>query len=254
MRNLIFIFCFILSISLIGQNQSGYFNFNWDEDSGKITLEIPAERIGEEFLYVGSLSAGIGSNDIGLDRGQLGQERVVRFEKIGPKILMVQPNLDYRAVSDNELERRSVEEAFAQPVIWGFEVIKSDDKNVHKIDLTPFLMNDMHGVARRLKSSNQGSYKLEKSRSAVWMPRTKSFPDNTEFDAMLTFVGEAKGGYIRSVAPNADAVTVRQHHSFIKLPDNNYKPRVFHPFSGLNSITYADYATCLLYTSDAADE
>ena len=109
MRNLIFIFCFILSISLIGQNQSGYFNFNWDEDSGKITLDIPAERIGEEFLYVGSLSAGIGSNDIGLDRGQLGQERVVRFEKIGPKILMVQPNLDYRAVSDNKLERRSVE-------------------------------------------------------------------------------------------------------------------------------------------------
>lgn len=243
MRNLIFIICITLSTCLVGQNQSGYFNFNWDEDSGKITLEIPVDRIGQEFLYVSSLSAGIGSNDIGLDRGQLGQERVVRFEKIGPKILLVQPNLDYRAVSDNELERRSVEEAFAQSVIWGFEVIKSDNKSVHKVDLTPFLMNDMHGVARRLKSSNQGSYKLEKSRSAVWMPRTKSFPDNTEFDAMLTFVGEAKGGYIRSVAPNPDAVSVRQHHSFIKLPDNNYKPRVFHPFSGLNSISYADYAT-----------
>ncbi len=243
MRHLIFSFCLILSTCLIGQNQSGYFDFNWDDDSGKITLEIPADRIGEEFLYVSSLSAGVGSNDIGLDRGQLGQERVVRFEKIGPKILLVQPNLDYRAVSDNELERRSVEEAFAKSVIWGFEIIKSDDKKVHKVDLTPFLMNDMHGVSRRLKSSNQGSYKLDKSRSAVWMPRTKSFPDNTEFDAMLTFVGEAKGRYIRSVTPNADAVSVRQHHSFIKLPDSNYKPRVFHPFSGLNSISYADYAT-----------
>ncbi len=244
MKSLFSIILLACTLCLSAQDrQEGYFSFVWDEEKGTITLEIPKDRIGEEFLYVASLSAGIGSNDIGLDRGQLGQDRVVKFEKIGPKILMVQPNQDFRAVSDNDLERRSVEEAFAQSVIWGFTIVKSDNKDVYQIDMTSFLMNDMHGVAKRLKKSKQGTFKLDKTRSAVWMPRTKAFPDNTELDAMLTFVGEGTGRFIRSVAPTADAITVRQHHSFIKLPDDNYKPRAFHPYAGLNAIKFADYAT-----------
>lgn len=243
-RQLVFIlllFTFILN----GQTDrhEGYFSFSWDDNKGTITLEVPKSMIGQEFLYVGSLSAGIGSNDIGLDRGQLGQERVVKFEKIGPKLLLVQPNLDYRALSDNVLEKRSVTEAFAQSVIWGFTTIDSDDTDVYKVDFTPFLMNDMHGVSKRLKSANQGNYKLDKSRSAVWMDRTKSFPDNTEFEALLTFTGEAKGRYIRSVTPMPDAISVRQHHSFIRLPDNGYTPREFHPYAGLNATSFFDYAT-----------
>ena len=244
MRHLMMLLClFVVSILQSQERQSGYFSFSWDESTGKITLEIPQNKIGEEFLYVSSLSAGVGSNDIGLDRGQLGGERIVKFERRGTKLLLIQPNLDYRAISDNELERRSVAEAFASSVIWGFEIKDPVAKGDIKVDLTPFLMNDMHGVSRRLRNSKQGSYKLDKSRSAVYMERTKAFPENSEFDAMLTFTGEAKGRWIRSVTPSSDAVTVRQHHSFIKLPDNNYKPRVFHPFSGLNAISYYDYAT-----------
>jgi len=229
---------------LMGQErQQGFFSFSWDEASGKITLEVPQDALGQEFLYVGSLSAGIGSNDIGLDRGQLGSERLVRFDKIGNKLLLVQPNMDYRAISDNPLERRAVEEAFAQSVIWGFEILEGSTGGIHKIDLTPMLMNDTHGVSQRLKRSNQGTYKVDKSRSGVWMPRTKAFPDNTEFEALLTFTGQAQGGFIRSVAPSSDAITVRQHHSFIRLPDNNYTPRAFHPFAGFNMTSFADYAT-----------
>lgn len=221
----------------------GFFNFTWDDEKGKIILEIPADRLNEDFLYVNSLSAGIGSNDIGLDRGQLGDDRIVRFEKVGPRILLIQRNLDYRAISDNELERKAVEEAFAQSVIWGFDLVESEDKSVHKIDLTPLLMEDMHGVARRLKQRKQGTYKFDKTRSVVWMERTRSFPDNSEFDAMLTFTGEATGEWVRSVTPTSSAVTVRQHHSFIRLPDDGYEPRSFHPFAGFNSISYYDYAT-----------
>ncbi|NNE27540.1 MAG: DUF5117 domain-containing protein, partial [Saprospiraceae bacterium] len=234
-----------MTTSLFAQESKyeGFFNFTWDDQKGTIILEIPADKLNQDFLYVNSLSAGLGSNDIGLDRGQLGDDRIVRFVKIGPRILLIQRNLDYRAVSDNALERKAVEEAFAQSVIWGFDVIASEDKSVHQIDLTPMLMHDMHGVARRLKQRKQGTYKFDKTRSAVWMERTKSFPDNSEFDAMLTFTGEATGEWVRSVTPTSSAVTVRQHHSFIKLPDNQYKPRVFHPFAGFNSVSYYDYAT-----------
>lgn len=162
--------------------------------------------------------------------------------KAGNKLLLVEPNLKFRANSENELERRSVNEAFAKSVLFGFE-IKQKKGDHYVIDFTPFLLRDAHGVAQRLKSSGQGSYKLDVGKSALAMNRTKSFPENSEFEAMLTFEGEPTGNYIRSVSPNPNLVTVVQHHSFIKLPDLQYTPRVFDPRSGSFSISYMDYAT-----------
>ncbi|MEL6653691.1 MAG: zinc-dependent metalloprotease, partial [Bacteroidota bacterium] len=195
-----------------------------------------------EFLYVNSLAAGVGSNDIGLDRGQLGRERVVFFERIGPKVLMIQPNYDYRAVSDNEMERRSVAEAFARSVLAGFTVEAETDERV-LVDMSNFLLRDAHNVIGSLKRSGQGNYNLDASRSAIYLDRTKNFPQNSEFEALLTFQGNPEGGYIRSVVPSPEAVTVRQHHSFVKLPDDDYEPRPFDPRSGYISISYQDYAT-----------
>ena len=218
----------------------GYFKYYWDKNQGKVWLEI--DRFGEEFLYVNSLTAGVGSNDIGLDRNQLGDERVVKFERIGPKILLKQVNYDYRAVSNNLDERRSVEEAFAQSILWGFTKEAEQGDRV-LIDITPFLLRDAHGVVSRLKRAKQGNYKLDGQRSAMYLRRTRNFPENSEFEATLTFTGSPQGNWIRSVTPTAEAVTVRQHHSFVKLPDDAYNPRVFDPRSGYNAMSYQDYAT-----------
>ena len=218
----------------------GFFNYHWDARAGKIWLEV--DNIGEEFLYVNALSAGVGSNDIGLDRNQLGDTRIVKFVRSGPKVLLVQPNYRYRAVSDNPEERRSVEEAFAQSVLWGFKAGAETGDRV-LIDLTDFLLRDAHDVAGRLKRNKQGAYKVDAGRSAVNPERTKNFPKNSEFDALVTFTGDAEGGYIRSVTPTPDVVTVHMHHSFIELPDDGYTPRVFDPRSGYYATAYYDYAT-----------
>lgn len=219
---------------------NGYFNFEYEESSGKLFLAV--DKLDTEFLYVNSLSAGIGSNDIGLDRGQLGSDRIVKFVKYGPKLLLVQPNYDYRAVSDNEAEKKSVEQAFAQSVIWGFK-IESSAGGKHRIDMTKFLLRDAHNVSGRLARSKQGNYKIDASRSAIYPAMCKAFPKNTELEATLTFVGDPKGGWIRSVVPSADAVSVRMHHSFIELPDDNYEPRLFDPRSGYGAVSFHDYAT-----------
>ena len=219
---------------------NGYFNFYWDEKTGRILLEV--DKLNTEFLYVNSLPAGIGSNDLGLDRGQIGNSRIVKFVKSGPKILLIQPNYAYRAVSNNADERKSVEEAFAQSVIWGFKAEAIDGDKI-LIDFTPFLLRDSHHIADRLGSANQGSFNVDESRSAVYLPNTKSFPENSEFEATITLTGKAKGYEIGSVTPDADAVTVRMHQSFIKLPDDNYKPRKFDPRAGYFGIDYMDYAT-----------
>lgn len=222
------------------KNYNGYFNFTYDESEDKISLEV--KDLDKEFLYVSSLSSGIGSNDIGLDRGQLGGERVVKFIKTGNKLLLVQPNQDYRALTDNELERKSIEQAFAKSVLFGFP-IKEEKNGIYTIDLTPFLMQDTHGVSNRLRGSGEGSYSLDASKSAMWLERTRAFPKNIEFDVLLTFKGDATGRNLRSVTPTSSLVTVNQHHSFVELPDNNFRPRVFDVRSGAISMSYMDYST-----------
>lgn len=218
----------------------GYFKFHYEEAQDKIYLEVA--RLNEEFLYISSLSSGVGSNDIGLDRGQLGGERIVKFIKAGNKLLLIQPNQNYRAITENDLEKKSVEQAFAKSVLFGFK-IEEEKEGTYIVDFTPFLMQDTHDVANRLKTQNEGVYKLDLSKSALSMERTKAFPKNVEFEVLLTFEGEAKGRNIRSVTPTSSLVSVIQHHSFIELPDGNYHKREFDTRSGAISISYMDYAT-----------
>ena len=220
--------------------KEGFFDFYYNENDGKLFVGI--DRLDEEFLYVNSLAAGVGSNDIGLDRGQLGQERVVKFQKFGDKVFLIQPNQDYRAVSENPNEVKSVEEAFASSILGGFKVEHSSQHST-LIDATDFLLRDSHGVRQRLKMKKQGDFTLDKTRSAIFLDNTFNFPMNTEFESILTFKGIAAGDLIPSVVPTSSAITVRTHHSFIQLPDDGYVPREFDPRSGFIYISYQDYAT-----------
>ena len=215
-------------------------NFSYNNDSGKIILEI--NKLDSEFMYINSLSRGVGNNDLGLDRGQLGDSRVVYFTKRGNKILLIQPNLRYVSNSSNYLENNAVKEAFARSVLFGFDIIEKT-KDSYKIDITSFLIRDAHGVSQRLRYSNSGSYTLNKSMSAIDLDRTKAFPKNIEFDVLLTFTGNPSGNLVRSVTPTASNLTVNQHHSFVELPDNNYKKRKFDPRSGSNPFIVYDYST-----------
>ena len=218
----------------------GFFTFYYDENTDKIFLQIDA--LDKDFLYVRSLSEGIGSNDIGLDRGQLGGGVVVHFKKAGNKLLLIQPNQDFRAITDNVEEKNSVKEAFAKSVLHGFKIEKQQN-NYYLVDATSFFIRDAHGVSSSLARNGQGNYSLDKSRSAFNLKRTKAFPKNIEFDVLLTFKGTPKGYNIRSVTPDATAVTVNQHHSFVELPDNKYKPRKYDPRSGSWQMSYMDYST-----------
>jgi hypothetical protein len=218
----------------------GYFEYYYDEKQDKIFLLI--DKFDTEVLHIESLTAAIGSNDIGLDRNQLGKERIVKFEKRGNKVLLIEQNYFYRARSNHEAERKAVEESFAQSVLWGFVSIAEEGNKV-LVDASDFLLQDVHDVVGTLKAQNQGTYSLDKSRSAFYLPRTKNFANNSEFEVTLTFTGQATGNYIRSVTPTPTSVTVREHHSFVQLPDGNFKPRKFDPRAGYFTFSFYDYAT-----------
>ncbi len=220
----------------------GFFDFYYDAEMDKIYLVV--DKWDEELLYVNSLAAGLGNNDIGLDRNQLGNSRIVSFQRAGRQVLLLQPNYDYRAVSDNDDERRSVADAFARSVLYGFKVVAADSASDRAlIDLSPMLLADAHGVAQRLKRNKQGTYKVDKDRSMLYLDKTKNFPLNSEFEALITFAGQPSAGGVRSVTPSAQSISLRMHHSFVQLPNDGYEPRVYDPRSGYGMLAYADYAT-----------
>ena len=236
------------------QKLDGYVPLYWDEKTATIWMEIA--KFDTEMLWSTALSAGLGSNDIGLDRGQAGQGRVVKFQRIGPRVMMVQPNYTFRANSPNPDERRAVEDAFAKSILWGFAVGAESDGRV-LVDATDFFLRDVYNAAPRL-----GNYRVDRNRSAIDMPHTKAFPKNTEVETILTFTNEGGAGggrgaggggrgggmfsgTVGSVTPTADSVTLREHHTFAELPDANYKPRYDDSRAGYGGLQYVDYAAPL---------
>lgn len=220
----------------------GYFSYYYNDNTGEIYLVV--DKLDSDFLYVHSLATGIGSNDIGLDRGQIGGERILHFEKAGPKLLLIENNLRYRSSSDNDAEVQSIDEAFARSVLAAFPIVEEQEGD-YLINLTPFLLRDEHGVSSVLANKKQGNYTLDTNRSALYMKMTKNFPKNTEFEATLTFQGNPEDYEIKSVSPNPQIITIRQHHSFIELPDDKYKMRKFDPRMGYFEMSYFDYSVSM---------
>src|ERR1043166_7639248 len=194
--------------------------------------------------HVSGMAEGVGSTPIGLDRGEMGESHLVRFTSVGPKVLLERLNERYRALSEDENERRDVEDSFPKSVLWAFKAETFDLGGNVLVDATDFFLSDQHGIADRLRGAKQGSYSLDRNRSAIFLPRTRAFPRNTEVEATLTFeTRERPGRDISSVAPQPELVSVRQHQSFIPLPPPAYKPRRQDPRTGVFGIEFSDYAS-----------
>jgi hypothetical protein len=231
--------CATTTVTAPTSDEEPFLPMRFDESSGKVLLEI---RPGQELIYQVGLAAGVGSNPIGLDRGQLGNTYLVRFDRAGSKLLMVQPNQRYRATG-SAAEQRAVEESFASSVIWSFK-IESETGGRVVVDASEFFLRDAHGVARRLRETNQGSYSVDADRSAIYPPRTRAFPKNTEVEATITLVTtDRPGPLVSSVAPTPEVLTVRQHHSFVELPPPGYKPRRLDPRAGFFGVEFYDYSS-----------
>jgi hypothetical protein len=224
------------------QRLDGLYPLYREAGAGKLWVQI--DRFDAEFLYVISMPGGLGSNDIGLDRGLLGGGRVVSFQRSGRKVLMVEPNYGFRADSEDPLERKAVRNSFARSVLWGFQVEAETDGKV-LIDLTEFLTRDAMQAANRIRRMQQGSYSLDRNRSVLENEGTRNFPLNTEMEASITLVNAdgVTGEMLRNVVPSPEAITLRMHHSFVKLPDSGFQHRTFDPRSGFIPTSFFDYAS-----------
>ena len=185
--------------------------------------------------------------------------------------MLVEGNESFRSSSTNPAERKSVEDSFAKSILWGFTVAAESNGHV-LVDATSFFLRDGMGAANSLRP---GAYRVDATRSAFYMARTKAFPQNSEIEVTLTFANDGAGGRggggagpaqgppaigaaggaagggrgglfsgtVASVTPTAEAVTLREHYSLVELPDEHYQPRVDDPRAGYGGLNYVDYST-----------
>jgi hypothetical protein len=231
--------CFLLQNIVEGKDFKGFYDYNYNEQTGKVSLKI--NNLNQEFLLVTYFSTGLGSNDIGFDRGKITSQRLVKFERYGNKVALVESNPFFRARSTNKNEVKVTENAFAKSILWMFNIENENDGVT--VDLSLFLTEDLSNIAYELKEQKQGNYKLDKTKSAIDPSEMFAFPKNIEFESWLSFTGEATGDYLKNTVVNKDVISMKQHISMVELPDNNYTPRVFHPYSGYFSMNFFDYAT-----------
>lgn len=220
--------------------KDGFLEVWTDVDKGRVLIGV--ERLDTPLLLVTSLPHGLGSNDVGLDRGQPGNVREVEFRRAGTRVLLVERNTRYAASAANPAERASVQQAFAESVLWSGEILKSTRSERVLVDFSSFLLSDRHDIAERLERSKQGKYSVDKERSAVAVDQARSFPDNTELEALLTFQGSGEGEFVRQVSMDPTALSLRQHLSFVRFPAPGYRPRSYHPASGGFSQGVVDFS------------
>ena len=236
----------------------GLLSLDWDAKGGKLYFEVPMNGNADhtrsvDLLYTTSTPWSVGTSQLGgygLDRGQIGQGVIVHFERTGPKLLLVEPNLRFRSSSSDPAEQASVEESFPQSVLAGFTVEAEDPDGTVLVDATQFAMTDAHHVGEALAQGKQGAYRVDPARSAIVLDDTKAFPKNTVLEAQLTLAdgspeGVPPGRIVQEVAPDARAVTIRERQMFVELPPPGFTPRRFSPRAGYFPATYRDYDTPL---------
>ena len=220
-----------------------------DREGGRVFFDLPApgsDGVLVELLHVVGITTGVGSNELGLDRGSVAGARLIRFRQNGPRVSIEQPNLDFRAVSADPDERRAARESYATSVVWSTDAVElSPDTGLLRVDVTDWIVADRYGVARRLAASGQGRFTFDADRSALDADGILVFPDNLEFDARITLTSDSPGGRLRGHVPDPSAVTLVQHHSFIRLPDEGYQARDFDTRTGSFSLSFVDHAVSL---------
>ena len=212
------------------EHAEGFVPYYWDHKKERLLLEV--SNLDQEFLYLRSLATGVGSVDVRtLDRGNLVGSALVTFRRAGPKVHLVQKNLAFRSTTDSLDLAQSIQESFAESVLGAFPV-EAEEEGRLLVDATDFFLRDATEIATSIKVAKLGDFKPDKEGSTFYLPRTKAFPRNTEIEVLLTLGGENVSDKLKPLLPDGRTISVRQHHSFVALPEDGYQPRKLDPRVG----------------------
>jgi hypothetical protein len=219
-----------------------------DRKDGKVLMLLPkpgADGIAGRYLYQTYLRAGLGSNPTGLDRSAPGDTQILAFRRVGGKVIAQFENWGFSAARGSVDEQQAVADSFPISSVWSNAIEAESPDGGLLVDVTSFLTRDAQGVARTLKRSKQGEFRLNDGLSYADTGEVNVFPRNVELEAVETFVGDDPGGEVRGIVPDPRNITLALHHSFVALPEPGYTPRQNDPRVGVIDHVVADYSAPL---------
>ena len=208
-----------------GLKQSeGFLDLYVDAKGGRVLAAFPApdgDGLSLRAIHSAGLTAGLGSNPIGLNRGYFDEGGILAFRRVGKKLVAEKENWTYRASADNPLERKAVRESFARSFLWSGDIIAEGADGALLVDLSGFLTRDALDVRGALQANEEGgSFAIAEDRTMPDTGAAFAFPDNVEFDAFLTLTSDEPKSQVRATAADARAFTLVQHQSLVRLPDD----------------------------------
>lgn len=236
------------------ERHAGFIPFYWNGREGKLIFALSPERLSQPFLLFTGLGSGVGSLTMFADRSTVGSAAVCRFERVGPRLLVIAENQHFRAINGNDDLKASVAASFPTAVLASLP-IEGEAEGELLVDANPLVVRDAFDLIRQLQSparvvngsvqraANTGaSWRLDLTRSAVALAHTRAFPGNTETEALLTFTSERPGADALRHMADSSALTVREHQSFVALPPAGYEPRAYDPRVGFLSESFEDFS------------
>lgn len=242
----------MLSEALFAQSgmerRDGYIPMLWDAGKGKLYFELT--RLDQDILYFTSVAKGSGSGSVGFEWAGGGEGGVIQFQRVGPKVMVVQKNLRFRAGSGGPGVEKGLDASFPESIIASLPIIRTDGSTVI-VDATPLVVRDAAGFASTTGRGGRGGggpqaneliggtvWRFDPDRSAIYLPHTKGFPKNSEVEVTVTY--EATSGGARTT-PETGVLTGRLHYSFVE-PPTGYTPRQADPRIGVQAIRFVDYS------------
>ena len=195
------------------EQKKGFFTLWKKRDN--VYLELAKDQLDQPFLYVVSLSKGIGSNftlgGLPLD------DRMLQFERHGDRIMLVQVNTQFRTPKGTPIDKAR-ELSIPNSIVQSFKIeSEADSSKAVLVDLGALLLSDVTDLSENLKGAfgNVG-VRFDKERSMLGSMKT--FPDNTELEATLTFSPLDRARLLLESVPDNRYIPVGVHYSFTRLP------------------------------------
>lgn len=208
----------------------GFFTMYQDTASGKTYIEIPENKIGEEFIYFKHVMNGV--LDAGYVKGSYRDNKIFSINKYYDRIELIEQNTRYYFDPENAISKAS-NANINEPVVFAEKIVgmRTDTNEaktpIYLIEADGLFMsetiNQLKPSPRPGSSSRFNIGKLNKSKSKY--VSIKNYPENTDVTVEYAFDNIYPTVYGSEAVTNPRYTSITVQHSFIAVPDNDFKPR-----------------------------
>src|SRR5260370_15144777 len=124
------------------ERREGFIPMLWDADQGKLLFEI--SQFNQDILYFTTVAKGSGSGSVGLEWAGGSEGGVIQLQRVGPKVLVVQKNLRFRAGNGGLGMEKGIDASFPESVLASLPIVKMESGKVIA-DATPLVIRDSIG-------------------------------------------------------------------------------------------------------------